>query len=177
MLANLVTRVFVNWQQQQADLGGEAGTAPFAAALATGDEIKRDPALKAILDKITVLEHFIRGGCKGPRTPAMKKAALGPRGGLHGYRTGASNEEGRPHVGFDMAEMRAPYPIVSGVSGRGGLWAGGLRCRNRVASWSSGGAYNSSTSGAAAELDMSAFSFAFSLSLSSYRLSYAAPYA
>ncbi|KAK3250976.1 hypothetical protein CYMTET_39668, partial [Cymbomonas tetramitiformis] len=42
MLANLVTRVFVNWQQQQADLGGEAGTAPFVAALATGDDVKHD---------------------------------------------------------------------------------------------------------------------------------------
>ncbi|KAK3275032.1 hypothetical protein CYMTET_16820 [Cymbomonas tetramitiformis] len=83
MLSNLVTRVFVNWQQQQADLGGEGGTAGSAAALATGDESEHNPALKAILDKITVLEHFIRGGCKGPLTPTMKKTALGPHGGLN----------------------------------------------------------------------------------------------
>ncbi|KAK3242356.1 hypothetical protein CYMTET_47944 [Cymbomonas tetramitiformis] len=103
------------WQQQQADLGGETGTAPFAAALATGDDIKRDPALKAILDKITVLEHFIRGGCKkGPLTPAMKKAALGPRGGLNGYRTGAS-KEGRPPVGFDKAEIVGYTPKTRGI--------------------------------------------------------------
>ncbi|KAK3244290.1 hypothetical protein CYMTET_46092 [Cymbomonas tetramitiformis] len=79
----------------------EPGTAPLAA-----DDIKRDPALKAILDKITVLELFIRGGCKGPLTPAMKKAAMGPRGGLNGYRIGAA-KEGRPPAGFDKAEMRA----------------------------------------------------------------------
>ncbi|KAK3272709.1 hypothetical protein CYMTET_19013, partial [Cymbomonas tetramitiformis] len=37
--------------QQQADLGGGAGTTGFAAArVATGDETKNDPALKAILD-------------------------------------------------------------------------------------------------------------------------------
>ncbi|KAK3267021.1 hypothetical protein CYMTET_24402 [Cymbomonas tetramitiformis] len=81
-------------------------TAPLAAALATDDDIKSDPALKAILDKITVLEHFIRDGCKGPLTPAMKKAALGPRGGLNGYRAGSAKDD-RPPVGFDKAEMRA----------------------------------------------------------------------
>ncbi|KAK3244223.1 hypothetical protein CYMTET_46157 [Cymbomonas tetramitiformis] len=39
------------------------GTAPFAAALAAGDDVKTEAALKAILDKIQVLEHLIRGGC------------------------------------------------------------------------------------------------------------------
>ncbi|KAK3244287.1 hypothetical protein CYMTET_46097 [Cymbomonas tetramitiformis] len=40
----------------------------------------------------------------------MKKAALGPRGGMNGYRAGAS-KEGRPPVGFDKAaEMRALGP-------------------------------------------------------------------
>ncbi|KAK3287001.1 hypothetical protein CYMTET_5473 [Cymbomonas tetramitiformis] len=103
MLSNLVTRVFVNWrQQQQADLSGETGTAGSAAALATGDDIKHDPAIKAILDKTVDLGS----SHKGPLTPAMKKAALGPRGGLiNGYRAKAL-KEGRPPVGFDKAEMR-----------------------------------------------------------------------
>ncbi|KAK3279872.1 hypothetical protein CYMTET_12264, partial [Cymbomonas tetramitiformis] len=90
-----------------------------AAALATGDDIKHcDPALKAILDKIAVLEHFFRGGCKGPLTPAMKKAAMGPRNGLNGYRAG-DLKKGRPPVGFDKAEIDARRPTLQAAKHTG----------------------------------------------------------
>ncbi|KAK3249105.1 hypothetical protein CYMTET_41455 [Cymbomonas tetramitiformis] len=155
MLSNLVTRVFINWQQQQADLGGEAGTAGFAAAFATGDGLKNDPALKAILDKITVLEHFIRGGCKGPLTPAMQKATLGPRGGLNGYlNEGEAHRYGGcillpPLDEEDMQAMALAQVFQDAADCGPAAFAAAIEVHGAP----------TSAGGAAAELDMSAYGF------------------
>eukprot|EP00854_Cymbomonas_tetramitiformis_P034063 gene34063-biopygen8986 len=152
------------YRAQQADLGGEAGTAPFAAALAAGDDVKSDPALKAILDKITVLEHFIRGGCKGPLTPAMKKAALGARSGLNGYRAGSA-KDGRPpakHTGTAAAfccpldgegmQAMALAQVFQDAADCGpDAFAAAIEVHGAPAVLTAGGA--------AAELDMSAYGF------------------
>ncbi|KAK3234180.1 hypothetical protein CYMTET_55557 [Cymbomonas tetramitiformis] len=84
----------------------------------------------------------------------MKKAALGVRGGLNGYRTGAA-KDGRPPVGFDKAEMRA-LPRLQAVFQDAAncgpdAFAAAIEVHGSPAVLTAGGA--------AAELDMSACGF------------------
>ncbi|KAK3270120.1 hypothetical protein CYMTET_21460 [Cymbomonas tetramitiformis] len=82
--------------------GGAVGTAA-AATIPTGDDSEAKQLLKVVVDKLRILEHFIKNQKGG--APALKAAAA-PHGGLNGYRPGMDHGAGKP-VAFDPQETRA----------------------------------------------------------------------
>ncbi|KAK3247265.1 hypothetical protein CYMTET_43235 [Cymbomonas tetramitiformis] len=100
MLAQLVTIVYTNWAEAQQ--GEVVGTAA-AAAIPTGDDSEAKQLLKAVVDKLRVLEHFIKNQKGG--TTALK-AVTAARGGLSGYRPGLEKGSGK-QVAFDPDVRRA----------------------------------------------------------------------
>ncbi|KAK3254975.1 hypothetical protein CYMTET_35829 [Cymbomonas tetramitiformis] len=68
MLADLVTRMFFYWEQQQANLNGVAGTVVAAAITADVTGEMQSP-LKMILEKIRVLEDYCNQEQQDRRRP------------------------------------------------------------------------------------------------------------
>ncbi|KAK3275177.1 hypothetical protein CYMTET_16681 [Cymbomonas tetramitiformis] len=116
-LANLVTHIFVAWEQKQAELGVAAGPGIAGAAYSGVDERVLEVLgfLTSRLEKIEAAIKFQKAG---------GAAALVPRNwrgkGLDGFRAGSGLT---PPVGFDRENRRAlPLCHRCGKEGEGKKW-------------------------------------------------------